>query len=61
MANAEARARTLVEEAEHRSAALTADAEERLAKIRIERETVAGYLENLKGALQQVESVASEQ
>ena len=39
---------------------LVSEAEERLSKIRIERETVAGYLENLRGVLQQAEKVASE-
>jgi len=37
------------------------EAEDRLAKIRIERETVAGYFENLRGVLQQAEKVTAEQ
>jgi len=36
------------------------DAEERLAKIRMERDTVAGYFENLRGVLSQAEKVTSE-
>jgi len=35
------------------------DAEERLDKIRIEREAVAGYFENLRGLLTQAETVHS--
>ena len=37
-----------------------ADAEERLAQIRIEREAVAGYFENLRGVLQQAEKVTAD-
>ena len=33
------------------------DAEERLTKIKAERETVAGYFENLRGVLNQAEEV----
>jgi hypothetical protein len=38
---------------------LVADAEDRLGKIRIEREAVAGYFENLRGLLSQAEAVSS--
>jgi DNA-binding TFAR19-related protein (PDSD5 family) len=37
------------------------EAEERLAKIKLERETVAGYFENLRGVLQDAERVTAEQ
>ena len=57
---AEARAKSLVDDAERRTSQLVSDAEERLAKIRIERDTVAGYFENLRGVLQQAEKVSSE-
>jgi hypothetical protein len=57
---AEARAKALVDDAERRAAELVSDAEERLAKIRIERDTVAGYFENLRGVLSQAEKVSSE-
>ncbi|MEP6479060.1 MAG: hypothetical protein ABJB03_06690, partial [Rhodoglobus sp.] len=58
--DAEARSKATIEEAEKHAAQLVSEAEERLAKIRIERESVAGYLENLRGVLQQAEKVASE-
>jgi hypothetical protein len=35
------------------------EAEDRLAKIMLERETVAGYFENLRGVLQQAEQISS--
>ena len=58
--NAESRSRAMIADAERRSAELVSDAEERLAKIRIERDTVAGYLENLRGVLQEAEKVTAE-
>ena len=57
---AEERAAALVDEAEERTQRLVADAEERLAQIRIEREAVAGYFENLRGVLQQAEKVSAD-
>jgi len=38
---------------------MVADAEERLARIRVEREAVAGYFEGLRGVLSQAEAVTS--
>jgi hypothetical protein len=35
------------------------DAEERLTKIRIEREAVAAYFENLRGVLCEAEKISS--
>ena len=58
--NAETRAKALVSEAEARAAALLGDAESRLTQIRSERESVAGYIENLRGVLAQAESVAAD-
>ena len=59
LANAEARGASLVAEAQERTDALVADAEERLAKIRIERDAVAGYFTNLRTVLTNAEQVAS--
>jgi vacuolar-type H+-ATPase subunit H len=57
--DAEARATALVAEAEKRTRALVADAEERLSQIRIERDSVAGYFESLRGLLTQAEKVTA--
>ena len=50
----------MVSDAEARSATLVSDAEERLAKIRIERDAVAGYFESLRGVLTQAEKTTAE-
>ena len=60
LGNAEHRARAIVAEAEERSSRLVAEAEDRLAKIRIERDAVAGYFENLRGVLSQAESLTTD-
>jgi DNA-binding TFAR19-related protein (PDSD5 family) len=36
------------------------EAEERLRQIRLERESVAGYFESLRGVLSQAEKVSSQ-
>ena len=58
--NAESRSKAIIADAEKRSAQLVQDAEERLTKIKQERDTVAGYFENLRGVLQQAEEAVSE-
>ena len=58
--DAQERADALIEEAEERTQRLVADAEERLSQIRIEREAVAGYFENLRGMLQQADKVSAD-
>jgi len=60
LSEAESRAKALVAEAESRAAALLGDAENRLTQIRSERESVAGYIENLRSVLAQAESVTAE-
>ena len=60
LSNAESRAKALVDEAEKRAAALLGDAEGRLVADPVERESVAGYIENLRGVLAQAETVAAE-
>lgn len=60
LANAEARGRAMVDEAQARTDRLVADAEERLAKIRIERDAVAGYFEGLRGVLSRAGKSSSE-
>ena len=59
LGNAEARAAAIMDDAEKRSSQLVSEAEERLAKIMLERDTVAGYLENLRGVLQQAEKMSA--
>jgi hypothetical protein len=49
--DAEKTAKKLIADAQKQAKALIADAEDRLAKIRVEREAVAGYFENLRGLL----------
>ncbi|MEO5920952.1 MAG: hypothetical protein ABIQ01_07400, partial [Pseudolysinimonas sp.] len=53
-------AKAIVTEAEARAAALLGDAEGRLTQIRSERESVAGYIENLRGVLAQAETIAAD-
>ena len=60
LATADAAAKKTVDEADSRSEQLVSDAEERLAKIRVERDAVAGYFEGLRGALSQAEKTAAE-
>src|SRR5699024_4827024 len=54
------RAKAQLAESQERSAQLLGDAEERLGQIRVERESVAGYLQNLRGMLAQAERVAAD-
>ena len=56
--NAERRAAELLRDAEQRSNAMIADAEERLARIRVERDAVAGYFAGLRGVLSQAEALS---
>jgi len=53
---AESKASAMVIEAERRVADLVSDAEERLPKIRVEREAVGHYLQNLRGVLTEADS-----
>ena len=57
---AEKRAKDLVSEAEKRAKTLLGDAEDRLVQIRLERESVAGYLQNLRGVLASAETLAAD-
>ena len=47
-------------DAERRARETLADAEERLDRIRIEREAVAAYLENVRGVLTQADDTSSD-
>jgi hypothetical protein len=60
LADAESRSKAQLEDAETRSAEMLEDAEERLRQIRLERESVAGYFESLRGVLSQAEKVSSQ-
>ncbi len=50
----------MTQEAQERSARLIEEAEDRLAKIRIERDAISGYLENLRGVLSHAESLTAD-
>ena len=60
-AEAERRARETVADADRRAREAVADAEERLDRIRIEREAVAAYLENVRGVLTQADGSSSDE
>jgi hypothetical protein len=51
----------MIKDAEKRTTKLVSDAEERLAKIRIEREAVAGYFGALRTVLGDAEKVVAEE
>src|SRR5690606_5128109 len=57
---AEKRAKELVSDAEQRASKLLGDAEQRLVEIRLERESVAGYIQSLRGVLASAEKLAED-
>ena len=57
--NAETRAAALLRDAEERTTAMVDEAEDRLARIRVERDAVAGYFEGLRGVLSQAETLST--
>ncbi|MGK2855202.1 MAG: hypothetical protein ACSLE3_14050, partial [Microbacteriaceae bacterium] len=59
VSDAEKRARQLVREAKEQAAAAIAEAEDRLAEIRLERDAIAEYFQNLRGILGTAEEVQS--
>ena len=50
----------MLKDAEKKSAALLKDAEQRLEQIRVERESVAGYIANLRGVLDSADRAAAD-